>query len=125
VDPLRLEQVVTNLLDNAIKYSPEGGEIEVELAAPDPTAVRLCVRDRGMGIPPDKRARIFDRYYQAHGEGHLSGMGLGLYISRQIVELHGGRIAAEWPPEGGTHFVVTLPVGLAEGAGGPTGREAA
>jgi signal transduction histidine kinase len=109
VDPLRLEQVVTNLLDNAIKYSPEGGEIEVELAAPEAAGVRLSVRDRGLGIPPERRRHIFDRFYQAHATSHQSGMGLGLYISRQIVELHGGRIEAEFPPDGGTRLVVRLP----------------
>ena len=67
------------------------------------------------GLPtPDGRpirgAVEFERFYQAHGDGHKSGMGLGLYISRQIVELHGGRISAEFPVDGGTRFVVSLPV---------------
>jgi signal transduction histidine kinase len=108
VDPLRIEQVVANLVDNAVKYSPEGGSIEVELSAPDPETVRLAVRDHGIGIPAEHRARIFDRFYQAHGD-RFAGIGLGLYVSRQIVELHRGRIEVECPPEGGTRFVVTLP----------------
>ena len=110
VDPLRVEQVVTNLLDNACKYSPVGGSIEVELRGVDPTA-RLSVRDHGVGIPPERRARIFDRFYQAHSEGYLSGMGLGLYISREVVEQHGGRIWVEFPDDGGSRFVVELPLG--------------
>lgn len=110
VDPLRVEQVVTNLLDNACKYSPAGGSIEVELRGVDPTA-RLSVRDHGVGIPPERRARIFDRFYQAHSEGYLSGMGLGLYISREVVEQHGGRIWVEFPDDGGSRFVVELPLG--------------
>ena len=113
VDPLRLEQVLMNLIDNAIRYSPEGGSIEIEVAQPAPDRVRLAVRDHGIGIPPEKRAHIFDRFYQAHAGTHLVGLGLGLYISRQIVELHGGRIEAEFPPDGGTRFVVSLPTGLA------------
>lgn len=109
IDPLRLEQVVTNLLDNAVKYSPEGGRVEVELSRSEANTLRLAVRDWGEGIPPEHRAHIFDRFHQGPGRYRSSGMGLGLYISRQIVELHGGQIEAEFPPDGGTRFVVTLP----------------
>ncbi len=116
VDPLRLEQVVTNLLDNAIKYSPEGGEIVVELLQPTPGVVRLVVTDHGLGIPPERRQHIFERFYQAHEGSHTAGLGLGLYISRQIVELHGGSIWPEFPPAGGTRFFVELPTALPSGA---------
>ena len=109
VDPLRLEQVLTNLLDNAIKYSPDGGEIDVRLARGPDGTVEMAVRDHGMGIPPDKRDQIFERFYQAHGDGYQSGMGLGLHISREIVELHGGQIRAEFPDGAGTRFTVCLP----------------
>jgi len=113
IDPLRIEQVVTNLIDNAIKYSPEGGQIDVALTTrPDAESVQLMVRDHGVGVPLEHRAYIFDRFYQAHAGGPLTsmaGMGLGLYISRQIVELHGGTIEAEFPADGGARFVVTLP----------------
>jgi signal transduction histidine kinase len=109
IDPLRFEQVVANLLSNAIKYSPDGGDIEVRLTRCGDDVVRLRVRDHGLGIPPDRRARLFDRMYQAHGDGYLSGLGLGLFISRQIVEFHGGTIAAEFPSDGGTEMTVTLP----------------
>jgi signal transduction histidine kinase len=111
VDPLRLEQVLANLIDNAIKFSPDGGAIEVDLDEPDAQTVRIKVRDHGIGIPEERRTHIFNRFYQAHGGGHLGGMGLGLYISGQITELHGGTIAAEFPESGGTCFVLTLPVG--------------
>ena len=114
VDPLRLEQVLANLLDNAIKFSPDGSPIEVVLSQPDGAAVELSVRDRGIGIPPEKRDRMFERFCQAHADGPNLGLGLGLYISRQIVELHGGEIGAEFPPDGGTRFVVRLPVAPAE-----------
>jgi PAS domain S-box-containing protein len=113
MDPLRMEQVVTNLIDNAIKYSPEGGQIDVVLSAlADSDEVQLTVRDHGVGVPVEHRAHIFDRFYQAHAGGPLTsmaGMGLGLYISRQIVELHDGAIAAVFPEDGGAKFVVTLP----------------
>jgi signal transduction histidine kinase len=111
IDPLRIEQVLTNLLDNAIKFSPEGGQIEL-LLAEEADGVRLSVRDHGVGVPPEHRDHVFDRFYQAHAGGPLTsmaGMGLGLYISRQIVELHGGSIQAEFPEDRGTRFVVTLP----------------
>jgi signal transduction histidine kinase len=111
VDPLRLEQVLTNLVDNAIKYSPQGGPIEVELSTPDRDTLHLAVRDHGVGIPPESQPRIFDRFYQVDPVlQHSSGMGLGLYITQQIVELHGGRIEAEAPPDGGTRIIVRLPV---------------
>jgi signal transduction histidine kinase len=111
VDALRLQQVLTKLLDNAVKYSPEGGPIDVTMGRCGPTTVEIAVRDHGLGIPPDKRGRIFDRFFQAHEGTPRGGMGLGLYISRQIVELHGGQIAAEFPPDGGTRVIVTLPRG--------------
>ncbi|MCL5024945.1 MAG: PAS domain S-box protein [Chloroflexi bacterium] len=116
VDPLRIEQVVTNLIDNAIRYSPNGGPIDVELAASSLETLRMSVTDHGIGIPPEHRKSIFDRFYQAHAAHRLGGMGLGLFISRQIVNLHGGSIEAEFPIEGGTRFVVNLPVGY-ESAG--------
>jgi two-component system, cell cycle sensor histidine kinase and response regulator CckA len=108
VDSLRLEQVLTNLVDNAIKYSPDGGPVDVSVSEQD-RMVRIAVTDSGLGIPEPHRQRIFDRFYQAHAEHRLGGMGLGLYISHQIVELHGGSLALEHPDGGGTRFVVTLP----------------
>jgi signal transduction histidine kinase len=110
IDALRFEQVVANLLSNAIKYSPDGGDIEVSLARRGDDSVLQQVRDHGLGIPPDRRARLFDRMYQAHGDGYLSGLGLGLFISRQIVEFHGGSIEASFPSDGGTLMCVTLPI---------------
>jgi signal transduction histidine kinase len=68
------------------------------------------VQDQGIGVPEEHRAHLFERFYQAHGATHQSGLGLGLYISREIVLRHGGAIRAEFPTEGGTRMVVTLPV---------------
>lgn len=109
-DPVGIEQILSNLLVNAIKYSPDGGQIDVELGAHGPDQVRLSVRDRGIGIPLDKRGAIFERFYQAHAEDHRSGLGLGLYISQQIARLHDGEITVEFPPDCGTRFVTILPV---------------
>jgi signal transduction histidine kinase len=112
VDPLRLDQMVTNLLDNAIKYGAPDQPIEIALGGPagePPGQIEISVRDYGPGIPAESRPRLFERFFQAHAEGYKSGMGLGLFISRQIAELHGGQIEAELPPDGGTRFVIRLP----------------
>jgi len=108
VDPIRLEQVITNLVDNAIKYSPAGGPVRVTIA-PSGASIRITVTDKGLGIPPEHRDRIFDRFHQAHVERRLGGMGLGLYISREIVELHGGTLTCEESTEAGTRMAVTVP----------------
>jgi len=113
IDPLRLEQVLVNLVDNAIKYSPHGGSIHVDASERDGT-IHIAVRDHGLGIPPEHRERIFEQFYQAHAGGSAAGMGLGLYISRQIAELHGGTLTAEFPEDGGSQFVLTLPKSGAE-----------
>ena len=119
VDPLRLEQVLANLLGNAVKYSPDGGLIDVGVSPADAGMVRLTVRDHGGGIPSEHLPRIFERFYRVRPHDAVAGMGLGLYISRQIVELHGGRIEVESPPDGGTRFTIALPTGLAT----PNARE--
>ena len=112
VDALRLEQVLTNLVANAIKYSPAGGTITVSVAPnmADETML-LSVRDHGLGVAEEHRAHIFDRFYQAHASSFRSGLGLGLYVSREIMVLHGGQLTAEFPAEGGSLFLVRLPIG--------------
>jgi PAS domain S-box-containing protein len=109
IDAFRFEQVVANLLDNAIKYSPDGEKIEVALTQPTPEWVRLTVRDHGLGIPPDEQPRVFERYFQAHAASHRSGLGLGLYLSREIVQRHGGRLWVESAEGGGSCFVAEIP----------------
>ena len=104
--------MLTNLLDNAAKFSPRSEPIEVDVSKTSLEMLRVSVTDRGPGIPPEGRDHIFDRFYQAHDGNHAFGMGLGLYICRQIVEQHGGSIGAEFPAEGGTRFVFTLPVAV-------------
>ena len=111
-DALRLEQVLVNLLDNAVKYSVDDLPIElsVSLAADGSDGgAEITVRDRGIGIPAEHQHHVFERFYQVNGSVHSGGMGLGLYISRQIVEAHGGTIAVQTPEGGGTRFVVRLP----------------
>jgi signal transduction histidine kinase len=107
-DPLRLEQVLMNLFDNAMKYSPDGTCIELELLGPTDGWIEIRVRDHGPGIEEQTRAHIFDRFFQAE-PGTNRGLGLGLYVCRTIVELHGGELAAECPPDGGTCFCIRLP----------------
>jgi PAS domain S-box-containing protein len=107
-DPLRVEQVLTNLLDNAVKYSPSGTEIRVDVSTSGPD-VEIAVRDHGIGVPVERRGQLFDRFYQAHG-ATSRGLGLGLYISRQIALFHGGDLRAEFPADGGTRFVLRLPM---------------
>ncbi|MBI3965290.1 MAG: MEDS domain-containing protein [Chloroflexi bacterium] len=116
VDPLRVEQVITNLLANAVKFSPAGGAIELEVTQPSSDQVQVIVRDWGIGVPPDAQERIFEKFYQAHDTLRSSGSGLGLYLSRQIVELHGGSITVASPPDGGSRFTVSLPVRPADRA---------
>lgn len=91
-DAPRLERVIANLLTNALKYSAGDADVNVRLARKDDD-VELSVIDRGIGIPPESVRRLFERYYRTTpGRARASGLGLGLYIARLIVELHGGRI---------------------------------
>ena len=110
-DPARVEEVLVNLLENAARYTPPGTPITIKGTHED-NWVKLSVQDRGPGIPANKHAAIFEKYRRA-GEQMQEGTGLGLYISRKIVEAHGGRIGVQSPPPGaetGTEFMFTLPV---------------
>lgn len=109
VDAVRLDQVITNLLDNALKYS--GGSEPVDVALVDAgTAVELRVADRGIGLDPGTKDRIFEAFGRGANAEHYQGIGLGLHISQQIVSRHGGRIQASGRPDGpGAVFTVTLP----------------
>ncbi len=106
-DAARVLQVLGNLLSNALKFTPRGGEVVLRLES-GPQALRFCVSDTGPGIPADKLEEIFDRYLQVRSDDRR-GVGLGLYISRCIVLGHGGRIWAERRPGGGSTVCFTLP----------------
>ncbi|MCI0573595.1 MAG: transporter substrate-binding domain-containing protein [Myxococcaceae bacterium] len=106
-DRLRLEQVVGNLVSNALKFGG-GKPIEVRIE-PVPGRVRISVRDHGIGLTDEAKARIFEKFERAVSERHYGGLGLGLYISRQLVEAHGGTITVESAPGAGSTFTVDLP----------------
>ena len=110
IDEPRFEQVIDNLVENAIKYTSSGMLPEVELAV-DGGEARILVTDHGVGVPEEERDRIFDRFYRATNVQGVteSGIGLGLYICRRIVEAHAGRIWVEPAPGGGSTFVVSIP----------------
>ncbi|XXF81601.1 ATP-binding protein [Myxococcaceae bacterium GXIMD 01537] len=106
-DRLRMEQLVSNLLTNALRHGA-GTPVRISLGRSD-GVVRLRVEDGGPGVPPEDRERIFQRFSQGEGSMQKGGLGLGLYIVRQIVEAHGGRVWVEDAAGGGSAFVVELP----------------
>jgi len=111
IDPHWLGLAVLNLLDNAIKYSPEGGAIDLSLVR-DIDGLSIRVEDRGIGIPPEARDRLFERFYRANNARALpgvGGLGLGLYLAHQVVRLHGGEIRVESSLGEGTRFTLEIP----------------
>ena len=113
-DPNRLQQIVWNLLSNAVKFTPKGGKIQVLLERVN-SHVELSIADNGQGIAPDFLPHVFDRFRQADSSmtRHFGGLGLGLSIVKNLVELHGGTVRAKSPGEGhGATFVVSLPLAV-------------
>jgi signal transduction histidine kinase/ligand-binding sensor domain-containing protein/DNA-binding response OmpR family regulator len=119
IDRDKLEKIISNLLSNAFKYTPEGGKIDVELSVlhvesalnnPGEQA-QVCVSDNGSGIAPEHLSRIFDRYYRVDEKDGNTGTGIGLSLTRELVELHHGTIAVESKPAKGSVFIVRLPLG--------------
>jgi PAS domain S-box-containing protein len=104
----RLGQVLDNLIGNAIKYSPQGGEIAIWVEATNAEGL-VRIEDHGIGIASDVLPQLFERFYQGQDPGVSTGLGLGLYIARMLVEAHGGRIWAESEPGQGSTFVISLP----------------
>ncbi|HYX50628.1 MAG TPA: ATP-binding protein, partial [Ktedonobacteraceae bacterium] len=113
IDPRRIEQVVSNLISNAIKYSPDGGKIEVAVLEDKSANIALFfVRDYGIGIPAHQQSRIFSRFMRADNAhaNNIGGTGLGLYLCRELVERHNGRIWFESIEGRGSTFYVSLPL---------------
>jgi len=114
VDEMQLDQVLTNLLENAARYTPAGSGIQIS-AGVFPEAVQVRVSDRGPGIPPEERERVFEAFYRGGRSPEMPGSGLGLAIAKAIVTAHGGRIWVEGAPGGGAAVVFEIPIG----EGGP------
>jgi len=113
VDPVRIDQVLANLLSNAIKYSLGGGTIDVRIEEHQRQQhVLLSVRDDGLGIPKDEQAQIFSRFKRASNaqQAGLLGTGLGLYVCRELLAMHGGQIWFESTEGEGSTFFVSLPL---------------
>jgi signal transduction histidine kinase len=109
-DPDLLDEVMRNLYENAIKYSPHGGTI-LTTAAIEGNSVKIQVTDEGIGIAPENVTAIFERFRRVGGESRVRGMGLGLYLSRGLIEAQGGHIEASSPGLGrGATFSITLPI---------------
>lgn len=109
-DPDKLTQVLTNLVQNACKFTPGGGEVRVDITADEAGFVRVCVDDTGCGISPEEAARVFDKFYRgAASHGEARGAGLGLAIAKHFVELHQGRIWVDSLPGQGSRFSFTIP----------------
>jgi signal transduction histidine kinase len=107
-DPDRIEQVLVNLIDNAVKYSPDGGEVTVSTARAE-GRVRVEVADEGLGIPASERDSVFERFYRGSGGRAITGTGLGLYICRELVRRMGGTIGVRSRLGGGSTFYFELP----------------
>jgi signal transduction histidine kinase len=112
VDTFRIEQVLYNLLSNAIKYSPQSGPIEITIEEnTEPHEAKFSIRDYGLGIPHEQQSHLFGRFFRADNVrvARIGGTGLGLYLCRELVERHGGRIWFESEEGIGTTFFFTLP----------------
>ena len=124
-DPSQLRQLLTNLVDNAIKFTPQQGVVSIELQrSADGTRVELTVSDTGIGIPTDALAHVFDRFYQVdkarQRDAEDRGNGLGLSICQSIVLAHAGTISVRSLFGQETEFTVTLPIHFTEGRSGST-----
>ncbi|MBQ2725172.1 MAG: cell wall metabolism sensor histidine kinase WalK, partial [Clostridia bacterium] len=111
-DRQRIEQVVINIMSNAIKYTPEGGHIDIRLTRGRGDRILLRVTDNGVGIPEEDMAHLFERFYRVEKSRNqdAGGTGLGLAIAKEITEAHGGRISVESEPGVGTSVLLELPV---------------
>lgn len=109
IDTVLAQQILNNLLSNALKYSPAGTPVLLKLRCSD-NHVMINVRDTGLGIPPEQQSRLFQPFYRARNVGTIPGTGLGLAIVKQAIDLHGGEITVESALDEGTTFTITLPL---------------
>lgn len=109
LDPIRLKRAVSNLLDNAIQYTPRGGRIMLRAEPTSTNHIKLTLNDSGVGIPAEYLPKVFDRFFRVPDQDQTPGTGLGLAIVKEIVEAHGGKIACESQSGQGTAFIITLP----------------
>jgi two-component system, OmpR family, sensor histidine kinase KdpD len=109
MDSLLIEQVVVNLLDNALKYTPKDAPIEISAKSENDRLV-VEVADKGPGLPPEDLPHLFDKFYRGPQQGRTSGAGLGLSICKGFVQIHGGTIEAQNRPGGGAIFRFTIPL---------------
>src|SRR5208283_583514 len=116
VDPNRTKQALANLIDNAVKYTPEGGSISVACEQAD-QSIEVHVRDNGIGIPAEEQPRIWERLYRGDKSRGQRGLGLGLSLVKAVVEAHGGRVTVRSVPGSGSEFTVRLPIGVLSEAG--------
>ncbi len=112
VDPVRIREVIANLVANAVRHTPSGGRVTIGARRTAPSSVEIVVRDTGTGIPADLLPHVFDRFARA---ATSTGSGLGLSIARGLVELHGGTIEAASPPGGGAEIRIVLPTDAGSG----------
>ncbi|XHR92441.1 sensor histidine kinase [Mucilaginibacter sp. UC70_90] len=109
-DRQRIDQVVVNFVNNAVKYAPDSNRIVINISKQDNMA-KISVQDFGRGIPPENIPHLFERYYRVDTSGiQYSGLGLGLYISAEIIELHGGKMGVESEVDKGSTFWFTIPL---------------
>ena len=107
-DPGRLHQIITNLLTNALKFTPAGGRVTLSTGPAGGKCV-LQVTDTGIGIPADELPHIFDRFWRGQQAAHVSGSGIGLSVATELARAHGGRLTAGSEPGHGTQMTLTLP----------------
>ncbi len=110
IDAEKMELAITNLLDNAVKYTPNGGRIDFSISQ-EQGLVRMVVQDSGIGIPKDQKNRLFSKFFRADNATAVqtSGTGLGLYMVKKIIDRHGGKIVVDSTEGKGTAFVITIP----------------
>jgi PAS domain S-box-containing protein len=110
-DQDKIGSVISNMISNAVKYSPKGKEIAIKCEVVDHTA-QVCIKDEGMGINPRDQEKLFDRYYRVENDNtrHISGFGIGLYLSAEIIKHHNGKIWVESEPGNGSKFCFSLPI---------------